>query len=204
MSPDTLALFLSASIALGISPGPDNLFVLAQSSQHGSRAGLLVTLGLCSGLIVHTSLVALGVAVIFQTSTVAFTVLKVIGAAYLIYLALQAFRSTALPSGTQTVSATRLYSRGIVMNVTNPKVAIFFLAFLPQFVEPEAGDVTLQITVLGALFIIATLLVFGAIALLAGSLSQRLFKSESAQKYLNYVAGFVFVGLAARLLIAER
>ena len=207
MSPDTLALFLLASVALGLTPGPDNLFVLAQSSQHGSRAGLLVTLGLCTGLIFHTLLVALGVAVIFQTSALAFTVLKVFGAAYLVYLAIQAFRSGSSEISSGEVQASRLYVRGIIMNVSNPKVAIFFLAFflafLPQFVEAEA-NVTLQIMLLGALFIIATLAVFGGVALLAGTLSQQLRKSDRAQRYLNYLAGVVFVGLAARLLVSER
>lgn len=203
MSPETLILFFSASIALGLAPGPDNLFVLAQSAQHGVRAGLLVTIGLCTGLVFHTALVAFGVAVIFQTSPVAFTALKVIGACYLLYLAVQAFRAGASRAEPATLSHTKLYLRGIVMNITNPKVAIFFLAFLPQFVEPDTGELPLQIAQLGLLFILATLLVFGAVALLAGYLSGWLRTSSRAQQALNYLAGTVFVALAARLVLVQ-
>lgn len=200
---DTLATFVAASLALCIAPGPDNLFVLAQSAAHGKRAGLLVTLGLCSGLMVHTTAVALGVAIIFQTSPIAFTTLKFLGAVYLLYLAWQAFKSSSakLSNGENNrLSAAQLYQRGIIMNLTNPKVSIFFLAFLPQFTDPAQGTLTSQLLLLGALFIVATLLVFGGIALLAASLGNWLRRSARSQRYLNRFAGGVFVILALRLL----
>lgn len=200
-------MFVMASIALGFAPGPDNIFVLTQSAMNGRAAGLIVTLGLCSGLIVHTAAVALGVAAIFATSETAFTMLKIVGAAYLLYLAYKSFRAGAshIPAdGLPKVPGFKLYLRGVIMNITNPKVAIFFLAFLPQFADPARGPVTIQIFMFGAIFIAATIIVFGGIALFAGALGERLAGSARAQKILNWIAGTVFVGLAVRLLVAER
>lgn len=205
--PETLSVFLMASVALAFAPGPDNIFVLTQSAMHGRIAGLLVTLGLCSGLIFHTAAVALGVAAIFATSVVAFTILKMVGAAYLLYLAWKAFRSasTSLPSDQHPKTpGLKLYLRGVVMNITNPKVAIFFLAFLPQFADPARGDVTFQFFSFGAVFIVATMVVFGGIAWFAGTLGERLAGSSRAQSILNRIAGAVFVGLAIRLVATER
>lgn len=204
---DVLGVFFVAAIALGLAPGPDNIFVLTQSALYGRLAGFVVTLGLCTGLIFHSAAVALGVAAIFQTSAIAFTLLKFAGAAYLVYLAVQAFRSGSSKINGNSAperSLPALYVRGIIMNVTNPKVAIFFLAFLPQFADPARGSVPLQILMFGGLFIIATILVFGGVALGAGSLGGYLKRSPSAQVWLNRLAGVVFVGLAVRLAIAER
>ena len=204
---ETLAAFFAASILLALAPGPDNIFVLTQSALRGKGPGLVVTLGLCTGLIVHTTAVALGVAVIFRASALAFTALKLFGAGYLLYLAWQAFRASATRiaaarNGELTLG--RLYRRGILMNITNPKVSIFFLAFLPQFADPVRGSLTLQLLLLGGVFILATILVFGGIALLAGTLGEWLNRSEKSQRILNRVAGSVFVGLALKLATAER
>lgn len=133
---DVILLFVTASVALAFAPGPDNIFVLTQSALHGRKTGLLVTLGLCTGLLVHTAAVSLGVAAIFQASLLAFSLLKLAGVLYLLYLAAQAFRASkaALESdGSGALSWCGLYTRGVIMNITNPKGAIFFLAFLPQF-----------------------------------------------------------------------
>lgn len=203
----TLILFTSASLLLALAPGPDNLFVLTQSALKGRLVGLVVTLGLCTGLIVHTSAVALGVAAVFQASALAFNLLKYAGAAYLLYLAWGAFRASASvlsSESRQEISLARYYLRGIVMNVTNPKVSIFFLAFLPQFTRPEQGHLPLQMLVLGAIFILATLLVFGAISLLAGVLGQWLRRSARAQQLLNKTAAAVFAALALKLAAASR
>ncbi len=204
---DVLSVFFVASVLLALSPGPDNIFVLTQSALAGPRAGLVVTLGLCTGLVAHTAAVALGVAVIFQTSEVAFTALKVIGACYLLYLAFQAFRASdsQLPAdGAPKTPLRKLYARGIFMNVTNPKVSIFFLAFLPQFADPARGSLVIQIMLLGAAFAVATILVFGAVALFAGSIGQWLAQSGAAQRILHRVAGTVFAGLALKLLVTQR
>jgi len=203
----TLLLFTSASLLLALAPGPDNIFVLTQSALKGRLVGLVVTLGLCTGLIVHTSAVALGVAAVFQASALAFNLLKYAGAAYLLYLAWGAFRAGASvlsSESDQEISLARYYLRGIVMNVTNPKVSIFFLAFLPQFTHPEMGSLPLQMLVLGAIFILATLLVFGAISLLAGVLGQWLRRSARAQQLLNKTAAVVFAALALKLAAASR
>ena len=204
---ETISAFFLASALLAIIPGPDNVFVLTQSALHGKLSGLVVVFGLCTGLLVHTGAVAFGVAVLFQASAIAFTLLKVIGAGYLLYLAWQIFRTSPEQihmSNNSQRSLARLYRRGIIMNVTNPKVSIFFLAFLPQFADPERGSISLQMIVLGGIFIVATILVFGAIALVGGTLGDWLNRSTRAQKMMNWVAGTVFVGLALKLVTAER
>lgn len=207
LSIETLLTFFTASILLGLAPGPDNIFVLTQSAVRGRGPGLMVTLGLCTGLIVHTVAVALGVAIIFQTSALAFSALKFIGAGYLLYLAWQAFRASSEKiEGASDGRADygKLFCRGIIMNITNPKVSIFFLAFLPQFADPARGSVVFQLLLLGGLFILATIVVFGGIALLAGTLGHWLNRSDRIQKTLNKVAGTVFLGLALKLATIER
>ncbi|KJR97335.1 MAG: threonine transporter RhtB [Desulfobulbaceae bacterium BRH_c16a] len=196
-----------ASTLLALTPGPDNLFVLAQAAQRGKMAGIAVTGGLCTGLLVHTAAVALGVAAVFQASSLAFSLLKYIGAAYLLYLAWQSFRAgadTEDGSSAVRIGFTRLYGRGIVMNVTNPKVSLFFLAFLPQFTDPSSGPLLPQILALGLLFILSTVLIFGGISILAGGLGAQFRKSARAQVILNRLAGTVFVALAVKLALARR
>ena len=200
-------LFVAASVALALAPGPDNVFVLTQSALHGRRAGLLVTLGLCTGLVAHTAAVALGAAAVLATSALAFTALKLVGAAYLLYLAFGAFRAGAEPlpaGGAPRIDGWRLYRRGVVMNVTNPKVAIFFLAFLPQFTDPARGGVAAQVMLYGALFIGSALAVFSSIAWGAGLIGGWLRRTPRAQVIMNRVAGAVFVALAIRLASATR
>ena len=204
---ETLSVFAVAAIALAFAPGPDNIFVLTQSALHGRVAGLCVTLGLCTGLLVHTSAVAVGVAAVFATSVLAFTALKIVGAAYLLYLAWQSFRAGRMavrPSERVGARFGRLYARGVIMNITNPKVAIFFLAFLPQFADPSRGALTPQLLLFGGLFMLTTLLVFGAIACFSGFVGDRLKASPRAQVVLNRLAALVFAGLAIRLVTAER
>lgn len=203
---ESLITFTLASALLGLAPGPDNIFVLTQSALYGKRSGVLVTLGLCTGLIAHTTAVALGVAAIFQTSLVAFTLLKTAGAAYLLYLAWQAFRASAGPLTAPRAhrqSGGALYRRGIIMNITNPKVSIFFLAFLPQFASPDAGALMPQIFMLGGVFMVTSLVVFSSIAVLAGELGDWLNRSPRAQVYLNRIAGTIFAGLAIKLATAS-
>jgi threonine/homoserine/homoserine lactone efflux protein len=204
---ETLATFFMASVLLGLAPGPDNIFVLTQAALRGKIAGLLVTLGLCTGLVVHTTAVAFGVAAVFQASALAFTALKLLGAGYLIYLAWLAFRASAARISTgrkSELSYPILYRRGIIMNITNPKVSIFFLAFLPQFADPGRGSLSLQMMLLGGVFIVSTILVFGSIALLAGSIGQWLNRSPRTQVIMNRMAGVVFVGLAFKLATVKQ
>lgn len=197
------------ALLLALAPGPDNLFVLMQSATGGRRTGFAVVVGLMLGVMVHTLAVALGLAAVFAASTTAFTVLKLAGGAYLLYLAWGAWRAPAVlkadggvPAATQ--SWLRLMLRGVVMNLTNPKVVLFFLALLPQFVQPARGPVAVQIVWLGLIFIVAATLVFSAVVLAADLLRGRLIGSARAQRWLNRAAAGVFAALALRLLVAER
>jgi threonine/homoserine/homoserine lactone efflux protein len=204
---ETLGAFFLASIVLAIAPGPDNIFVLTQSAMQGRTAGILITIGLCTGLIVHTTAVTLGVAAIFQASSLAFTALKLVGAAYLVYLAWAAFRASASKlqkSQDEQLQGWQLYRRGIIMNVTNPKVSIFFLAFLPQFADPGRGPLSFQMVALGLVFIAATMLVFGGVALTAGSLGEWLKGSPRTQQAMNRIAALVFIGLAINLVLTRK
>ena len=207
MIPMTTALaFFATSVLLALAPGPDNVFVLLHSAAHGRRAGMLVVLGLCSGLLFHTAAVALGLAAVFAASATAFTALKLAGAGYLIWLAWQSWHAPL--GGGDTVAAPQLtdaqtYRRGVLMNVTNPKVAIFFMAFLPQFTTPSQGSVVAQVMVLGGIFMLAALVTFSAIACFAATVGRVLLRSERAQRGLNRMASIVFVGLALRLALAQ-
>jgi len=202
-----LLMFFTTSVLLALSPGPDNLFVMTQAAQQGRKAGLLVTLGLCTGLLFHTAAVTLGLAALFKASATAFTILKLTGAGYLLYLAVLSFRAgteTGPLAAADHLSSAVLYRRGIIMNITNPKVSIFFLAFLPQFADPARGHLSAQFLLLGGIFMIATLIIFGAISLLAGIFGEQFRKSTFAQKVLNRAAAGIFAGLALKLALAQR
>ncbi|HWL09616.1 MAG TPA: LysE family translocator [Planctomicrobium sp.] len=207
VSTEVLLLFMTASAALAVAPGPDNIFVLTQSAIHGRKSGIFVTLGLCTGLLVHIAAVAFGVAAIFKTSAVAFTVLKVVGAAYLLYLAWQAFCAgdAKINADSNTRSSNQsLYLRGILMNVTNPKVAIFFMAFLPQFVDSSRGGISIQVMTLGAVFMITAFIIFCSIACAAGQIGSWLKRSKRAQVGMNRLAGTIFILLAFRLALSKQ
>ncbi|WP_297808121.1 LysE family translocator [uncultured Methylophaga sp.] len=206
MGLDTLIGFFVASVILALAPGPDNIFVMTHSMMRGREAGLAVVMGLCTGLLVHTTAVALGIAILFQTSDWAFTALKTVGAAYLLYLSWQALTTSSVMDSNEADHQPSLfwsYRRGIIMNITNPKVTLFFLAFLPQFIVEESGQVTGQIIFLGALFIVATIVVFGTMALLAGRVSDFLRRSPLFEKNIHRLAGGIFIGLAGHLLLIE-
>ncbi len=203
---DTLSVFFIASVLLALTPGPDNLFVLAQAVQRGRVAGLVVTFGLCTGILAQTGAVALGLAALFQTSALLFSLVKYAGAAYLLYLAWQSFRAGEAEENEKVkpLSVSALYRRGIIMNITNPKVSLFFLAFLPQFTDPGYGPLVPQFFILGLVFIASTLFVFGGISLLGGVINSRLGKSAGIQLMLNRMAGLIFIGLAVKLALIKR
>ncbi len=207
MDAANLLVFFLTSILLALTPGPDNLFVLSQSLAYGRRPGLIIVMGLCTGLIIHTAFVAFGVAAVIMASPAIFTLLKMVGASYLIFLA-WSFWGQHRQTGRQTqgvpLSLVKLYRRGFIMNVTNPKVGLFFLAFLPQFVQQQqSAQASVQILVLGLLFMLSTFLVFGAIALLAGYYSQ--FFSGAGQKkmILNRLISLLFIVIALNLLLSN-
>ena len=205
LSFETTCAFFVASLLMAMTPGPDVIIVLTQSSLYGMRAGVLTTLGLMTGLLGHTLAVALGVAVLFQTSEAAFTALKFLGAAYLLYLAWQSFRSGVFRAFlTQSLfpGYGTLYRRGFLSNITNPKVTLFFLAFLPQFCAPERGSVALQVMELGLLFMLAAFIVFTAVSALGGRLAHWFNSSPRGQMLMHRVAGLVFVALAGMLIFS--
>ena len=201
LSLETIVAFVLASVVLSLVPGPDNIFVMTNSALKGWKAGFYITLGLCTGLIGHTILVAIGVSVIFQTSALAFNGLKIVGACYLVYLGWLSLKSKELTIDSNDAESVNRsnYITGIVMNLTNPKVALFFLVFLPQFINPINGGVTIQIFILGFLFILSALFVFSSIAFLGSFLEDYLKKSSTINKNINKLAALVYFALAINL-----
>ena len=185
-------------MALGIAPGPDILFVFAQSLAQGPSAGALVTLGLCTGLCVHVTLAALGFAAVMKRFPVAFTAITWCGAFYLVWLGWGAWSSAsvAIGGGTEELPCLGLYARGIVMNLCNPKVILFFLALMPRFIVQEKGKVAFQFVLLGLTFVVATLLVFNSVALCGGGLSVCLQRWPDSTVVLQRLSAFVMWGLA--------
>ena len=204
LSIETIITFITASVVLSLVPGPDNLFVMSNSALRGWKIGLYTTLGLCTGLIGHTILVAIGVSVIFQTSAIAFNGLKIVGAFYLVYLAWLSIQNKELNLGkaSQDSSNKSYYLTGVVMNLTNPKVAIFFLVFLPQFVNSN-NNVSSQIFLLGLLFIISAFFVFTSIAYLSSFLEGTLKKSKTINKNINLIAALIYIAIAVNLFFVH-
>jgi threonine/homoserine/homoserine lactone efflux protein len=207
LTASTLLYFLGASIALTVAPGPDNTFVVAQGIARGRKAAIITALGMCSGVSVHTAAAALGISALLYSSATAFMVLKYAGAAYLLYLAYKSLREqqVLLPSGTvdgQTWWV--LFRRGFIMNVVNPKVALFFLAFLPQFVSGRSGDTSWQIFILGLLFMVQAAVVFSAIGYLSGSVGNLVARKPRMARYFGWLTAGVFASLGVRLALAER
>lgn len=201
-------MFIAASFLLCLAPGPDNIYVLTQGMTKSKKAAIITTLGLTTGLIIHTSAAAFGIAVIFQTSELAFNIVKYVGAGYLIYIAYQAFkyRNEPLDLSTQDSSSElkKLYLKGFIMNILNPKVSIFFLAFLPQFVTPSNGNIPMQMITLGVIFMILTVIVFSSIGVAGNILSSKLLEKPSIVKYMNILTSFVLGGLAVKLALSSR
>ena len=200
MDPALWLTFAGASLVLAVAPGPDNLFVLAQSAVYGVRVGLTVVLGLCTGLVVQTICAACGVAAVVAAVPALFWGIRIAGACYLIYLAWMAWTHAVSdsegPQGT-ALTGMALWRRGVIMNITNPKVQIFFLAFFPQFVKPgtEGLDLIIQMIIQGVTFIGATLIVFSAVAWGAGALADRM-RSLRFQLWLNRTSAVIFLMLA--------
>lgn len=181
MSVELILSFLGASIVLTIMPGPDNIFVLTESLTKGRKTGIAISLGLATGILVHTLAAATGLSLIIKQSAMAFSVIKYIGAAYLFFLAIMALRDKqsfvdlksehAEQPAEAPISFFKLMRKGFFMNVLNPKVALFFLAFLPQFVSTNGMGVEFQMIILGGVFMVQSILIFSAIAVLTGKLT---------------------------------
>jgi threonine/homoserine/homoserine lactone efflux protein len=202
----SLLLFAAASLALLLVPGPSVLYIVTRSVSQGRSAGLISVLGVHVGSIVHVAAAALGLSALLASSATAFAVVKYAGAAYLVWLGIQKLRQRdATPTHeAPPVPRGRLFTQGIVVNVLNPKTAIFFLAFLPQFVDPARGPVAVQIIVLGTCFIGLGVLSDSGYALLAGLLAGRIRRTVRARRQLDRASGVVFLGLGAGAALAGR
>lgn len=200
---EQLLSFSFFTMLLALSPGPDNIFVLTQSLVNGSKKGIATTAGLISGCIVHTTFLAFGVSVIIAASPTAILVIKIIGAAYLLYLAIKVFRSNDHIDLSQNVSSKsnwELFKIGVIMNLVNPKVLLFFLAFFPSFLWNPDDDTVLQFYILGISFMMVSFIIFSSIALLAGGISSFILKHKKAGFYLKWLQIFVFLGIAVFIL----
>lgn len=205
MDLSTFLYFLIASMLLTIAPGPDIMYLLAKSLADGARSGISLALGLTTGLIFHTSLVIIGVAAIIQQSPLAFAILKYAGAAYLLYLAWGAFHAQGnlkLNAVNKSGSYFKLYRRGVIMNVLNPKVLLFFLAFLPQFVNLNSNSVSLQIAFLGFIFGLQTLVIFSLVAICAGKVRDYILNIKNFNKIMGYIQGIVLLLISLALIIS--
>lgn len=197
--PSTLAVFAAASLALVAVPGPSVLYIVGTSIAQGRRAGVASMLGVQAGAVIHVFAAAVGVSAILASSAEAFTVVKFAGAAYLVWLGVQRLRHAGEvdPAARPPRSHAHLFRQGVVVNLLNPKVAMFFLAFLPQFIDPEAGSPGLQIIELGLVFVLIAMISDSAYALLAGAAAERLSGTFTARRRLDRISGGVMIGLGA-------
>lgn len=202
---ETLLSFALATSILACSPGPDNIFVLTQSMVNGKKYGLATVYGLISGCLVHTTLLAFGVSAIIKQSGNLIFAIKLFGASYLFYLAFQVYKSDAKViisnENIEKKSTKQLFKQGFIMNVLNPKVSIFFLAFFPGFLFSDSISTIIQFYVLGFIFMLVSLLVFSLIAILAGGISKKLKEINKLGFYLKWIQVFVFVLIAVFVLL---
>lgn len=198
--------YLCACMALTVSPGPDNIFVVTQGITRGRKAAIVTALGMCSGISIHTTAAALGISVIFYSSAVAFTMVKYAGALYLLYLAWKTLRNRSSRGLTSELNlpAKALFWRGFIMNVLNPKVALFFLAFLPQFVTPAAGHLPLQMLLLGSIFMVQAVGIFSLIGWFSGTIGRLLQSRPHLEKHFDWLTAGVFASLGVKLALTER
>ncbi|WP_175640136.1 LysE family translocator [Metabacillus schmidteae] len=199
--------FLGAAIVLTLMPGPDNLFTLAQSIAKGKKAGIFTTLGLCTGLLVHIAAATIGISAVIYQSALAFTLVKYAGAAYLLFLAYKSFRDKSSGftfTNENSLDYKSLYKKGVIMNLLNPKVSLFFLAFFPQFIQYENGNVSLQMLGFGILFLIQALVIFTLISMFAGKVGNFLRKDPSLSKKINMIQGSLFTLIGLKIAFSQK
>ncbi|MDL2251728.1 LysE family translocator [Odoribacter sp. OttesenSCG-928-J03] len=197
--------FLSAAVLLTLMPGPDILFVITQSITRGKKAGIVFALGLCTGLLVHIAAISLGISVLIKESPTAFFALKILGAAYLIYLGVKAFiarHQASFELSDQKGESQKLYRKGILMNILNPKVILFFLAFLPQFVNTDSGNNVLQMCILGMIFILQAFVIFTLAALGASQIAGRLMENPKTALGVNVIVSIIYCCIGISILFA--
>lgn len=207
METNILISFIAASALLAISPGPDNIYVLIQSITNGIKYGLATVFGLITGCLVHTSLVAFGVSALINKNETLFLSLKIFGASYLTYLAYKVFKSNSKISlsarNTLEKNTFQLFKQGFIMNVLNPKVSIFFLAFFPGFLFSESMKIVNQFFVLGFIFMGVSLVIFSLIAILSGTISNYLTQNSKSGSILKWLQIIVFIGIAIFILFSD-
>jgi len=194
----TLLVFLGATLLLLVIPGPAVLYIVTRSVTQGRRAGLVSVLGIHLGSLVHVAAAVAGLSALIAASATAFTIVKLAGAGYLIYLGIMAFRSAGKGENIarpEPMSTRRIFWQGAIVNILNPKTALFFLAFVPQFVDPALGNTTLQLIVFGGVFIGAGLISDGTYAIVAGAAGARFLDSDAWRRGRGYVAGTIYTGL---------
>ncbi|MCC4768248.1 LysE family translocator [Methanosarcina sp. DH1] len=202
-----LIYFIAASAALTLLPGPDILFVITQSISQGKKAGIATASGLSTGVLAHTTAAAVGVSALVYKSALAFEIVKYAGAAYLLYLAWHALKeSEELVSSApfRETNTFALYRRGIFMNVLNPKVALFFLAFLPQFVNIDSGNVPMQMIFLGIIFMVQAWLIFFAVSVFAGTVGERIIQKPGVGRYINWGKAGIFTFIGIKLALTHK
>ncbi|MDX1544809.1 MAG: LysE family translocator [Christiangramia sp.] len=203
--PDQIIPFLTASILLTLSPGPDIIYVLVRSMAYGYKQGVVTALGLVSGILIHTSLVAFGVSAIIKQSENIFLIIKIFGAAYLLYLAWQVYKSDpeiAFSSeGIRNKRMFSLFKQGFVMNVLNPKVGIFFLAFFPGFLWEPEGNTVAQFYTLGILFMLQALVIFSLVAVMADKISVYIKSHPGSGRFLKWMQVLIFILIAILILL---
>lgn len=201
-----IAAFIIASAILGITPGPDIIYVILRGAAQGPRAGLAAAAGLCTGIIGHTALCVAGVSALLAASATAFAIVKYAGAAYLIWLGVSLWRSGGgieLSGGGAAQPIGAIYRQTILMNLLNPKVALFFLAFLPQFADPANGPMAPQLALLGFLFMVVSFLVMGTAGFAGGQVRRLMEGRPKGLRGMTYAAGLVLIGLGLRLAWQE-
>lgn len=207
IEPTKFILFVSVSWALIIAPGPDMLYVITRGVTQGRRAGMLSAVGVICGILLHTTIAAFGLTLILQTSAFAFLLVKYLGAIYLITLGIKAWRDKttfSLQTSASRVSFHSVFWQGVLSNVLNPKIAIFFLAFLPQFVDKAGSHITLQMVILGLTFACFGLCFLLVIGYSSGSIGSWLTQRPRYTRFLQRFAGGILIGLGVRLALAER
>ncbi|MFN2745767.1 LysE family translocator [Bacillus sp. z60-18] len=199
--------FLGAAVLLTLMPGPDNLFVLAQSISKGKYAGISTACGLCTGLIVHITAAAAGISAVVYQSALAFAFVKYAGAAYLLFLAYQSFREKR--SGfdidrQDALSCGSLYRKGVIMNLLNPKVSLFFLAFLPQFIVEGSGSAVIQMLVYGVVFLLQALVIFIMISIFAEKVGEFLRRRPAMSRKIHLLQGSLFALIGLKIALSQR
>ncbi len=208
---DFWILFLSTAFALNIAPGPDLLFIFSKTISGGKKVGIAASLGVCSGAMFHVVIAAVGLSAILVTSAIAFTVVKIIGVIYLLYLAYQAFNSSGVTFEIDEIkthqvsseTAWKAFKQGVLIDILNPKVAIFFMAFLPQFLREGHGSNSSQLLLLGFIVILVAIFVETIFVIYASKISHKFRENQKYSLWLDRIAGTIFVGLGVKLAVSS-